>query len=252
MHNPVAEKVSFKAILALLTVAALANAQRFRNVNDLDGYLDRTLPNNRYLKGARGERVKRAVIPLMGRIIAKGGCNPNVCFALDGSGSVGSDDYAAQKEFVELAAVLIGIDKSAHFAAVQYTQTLTEISPLTSEQVSFLNRVTSSRGLGGGTFVAAGLAYCVRQLRRRTEDANKIVLLGDGRNNFGSGIPTGPLRSFLPPRGRGEVCAVGVGRINMAELIKIAGSADRVFQSDDYFSLVDVVDELVAGLCRLY
>ncbi len=187
----------------------------------------------------------------MQKIIAKGGCNPNVCFALDGSGSVSRGEYEKQKEFVELASVLIGVEKTghfpAHFAAVQYGLRLRQISPLTSDQNAFLTRVGRDRALRAPrTFIAGGLAFCVRQLRQRREDANKIVLLGDGRNNFGSGVPRSVLRRF-----KGEVCAVGVGRVNRGALIRITGSRRRVLNPENYDVLADKVDKLVMGLCRL-
>lgn len=235
---------ALKAIFVLFALVSVVHASRWRTTGSYLAYLNKHLPNNRFLKDPD---VKRAIIPLMGKIIFKGGCNPNVCFALDGSGSVNSDDFRAQKEFVELAAALIGVDRSAHFASVQYTRTLHEISPLTNNQDSFLVRVNNARAKGGATFVPAGLAYCVKELYHRREDANKIVLLGDGRNNFGSGSLTGPLRRF-----RGEVCAVGVGNINKHNLIKIAGHPSRVFQADDFFSLAFLIDDLVSGICKLH
>lgn len=232
-----------KATFVLFALVSVVHAAKLSTTKDFEAYLAKKLPNNRFLKDPR---VKRALIPLMGKIIFKGACNPNVCFALDGSGSVSNDDYRRQKEFVELATVLVGVSKDAHFSSVQYSRTLSEISPLTSDQDSFLIRVQASKKKGGVTFIPAGLAYCVKQLLPRNEDANKIVLMGDGRNNFGSGSLTGPLRRY-----KGEVCAVGVGRFNKRNLIKIAGDPSRVLQSDDYFSLAFLMDDLVSGICKL-
>lgn len=236
---------ALKALFALFALFSIAHASKWRATSTgALTYLDKKLINNKLWKNPR---VKRALIPLVGKIIFKGACNPNVCFALDGSGSVSSDDYRAQKEFVEIVSALIGVDKSAHFAAVQYTRTLHEISPLTSNQDSFLIKVNRDQPKGGATFVPAGLAYCVKELLPRREDANKLVLLGDGRNNFGSGRLTAPLRRF-----KGEVCAVGVGNIKKRNLIKIAGHPSRVFQVDDFFSLAFLVEDLVSGICKLH
>ena len=187
------------------------------------------------------------------KVAAKGSCNPNICFALDGSGSISSADYRAQKDFVELVSAIISVDPNAAYAAVQYGLRNVAISDLTSDANAFLLDVDRSHLAGAPrTFIAAGLGFCISELRPRTEDANKIVLLGDGRSNFG-GNPVPVARQFLPPRGTGSICAVGVGFQNTKVLQDIVGGdRNKVLPVDGYFELIDILDVLVSDICNIH
>ena len=182
-------------------------------------------------------------------VTAQGTCNPNVCFALDGSGSVSEGEFEAQRDFVTLVAAIVGADTDAAFAAVQYGLRNIAISSLTNDVDSFLLDVDASElARADRSFIAAGLGFCINELRPRPEDANKIVLIGDGESNFG-GNPIPIARRFRQPRGNGAICAVGIGFRNLRVLRRITGSRSRVLDIDEFFELLDILDQVVFEIC---
>ena len=206
------------------------------------------IPNNGFITPENLLQIRA----IQQQVAAKGSCNPNICFALDGSGSISSADYSAQKDFAQLIAAIISVDPDAAYAAVQYGLRNIAISDLTSDANSFLLDLDGSILAGAPrTFIAAGLGYCINQLRPRIEDANKIILFGDGRSNFG-GNPVSVAQRFLPPRGSGSICAVGIGFQNTAVLQAIVGgNPNRVLQVDEYFELMDILEVIISDICGL-
>lgn len=179
-----------------------------------------------------------------------GGCKPNICFALDGSGSITQKQWRAQKDFVLLAAAVIGVDRSAEFAAVEYGLRLDGISLLTRNVNKFLRKVDRERlNRASATFLASGIAYCHSQLSQRPYDANKMVILGDGRNTFGSN-PVPLAQKFLNS-GNTAICAVGVGYTNTAVLNAITGDPSRVYTTNEWDGVVGVLRQLVIDVCEL-
>lgn len=234
-------------ICLLLLGAAQAMPNRFRARANFGGYLKRKLPRNRF---RHNKRLMQRVEPLMQKIIAKGGCNANVCFLLDGSRYVTDDEYRMQKEFVELSAALIGVSKDAHFAASLLERPrYGAISPLTFDQDAFLARVAGSSRSGGRPKLGGGIRFCVRQMRARREDANKIVLIGDGRGRHTAVPFLRPLRRFF--RRGGAVCAVGVGNVNRNVLQAITRNPAHVLAIDGYIELSEIVENIVAEVCAL-
>lgn len=253
------------ALLALFVLLVRStHGVSFRTSTNFGIYLNKILPRNYYLQGLLGKQVMQRVEPLMQKIVSKGGCNANVCFTLDGSHYVSAEDYRMQKEFVELAAALIGVDKSVHFAATQLTRPpfglisalvnplYGSISPLTLDQDAFLERVAGSSRFGGQPRLRRGIRFCTRQMRGRREDVNKIVMIADGRNRrLYRDRATRPLFRFMSPRQRGSVCAVAVGQVDLNYLAYLTGSAERVLPVDGYIELAGIVEKLVSQVCGL-
>lgn len=185
-------------------------------------------------------------------VIDNGKCNPNVCFAMCGADAISDEDFQRQKEFVELVSAIIGVDTEVEFSAVQYGLRNTAVSGLTRNANQFLARVSRiTLNRAPRTFLAAGVGYCIQQLRKRPGDANKIVILGDGRSNFG-GNPVPIAQQFLPPAGTGSICAVGIGFADISMLEQVVGGhPDRVIAIDDYFQMIDILELVVADVCGL-
>jgi len=229
----------------LLTLATFTSATIISNPAPLQSIL----PHNSLIATPEALLIARG---LRQRVINQGSCNPNLCFALDGSGSITTADYTAQKEFVELIAAIVGVDTDAAFAAVQYGLRNIGISSLTNDVDEFLLDVAASNlASAPRTFIAAGLGWCIQELRARPEDANKIVLLGDGRSNFG-GNPVPIAKKFRKPVGDGAICAVGIGFRDRRVLKRITGSRTRVLAIHDYFELLDILDQVVTEICGLH
>lgn len=184
-------------------------------------------------------------------IIANGGCNANVCFAIDGSGSVGQAGFDAEKQFVFDIVSIINVDEPVEIAATQYGAANSAISPLTFNSADFNVALNGATFLNAGfTQIRGGLLYCFNQLRKRKGDANKIVLLGDGRANLG-GNPV-PIANLFRKRTGGQICAVGVRYQDTQSLLDIVGGdPKKVLTVDDFFELKDIIDELVVQICGL-
>ena len=179
------------------------------------------------------------------------GCNPRVCFALDGSGSISDDDFTAQKNFVLLVASIIAVDPRARFAAVQYGLALSQISPITKKIEEFLLDVNDEEQLNAPTtFIASGLGYCISQLDKQPTAPAKIVLLGDGRSNFG-GDPRPIARNWLFKDPSNTICAVGVGFSSTKLLRRITNSKNRVITVDEWDRVVRIMRRLVEDVCGL-
>ncbi|KAI0561494.1 von Willebrand factor type A [Gracilaria domingensis] len=185
--------------------------------------------------------------------VAEGGCDPNVCFALDGSVSIDEDSFQLQKDFVKLVAGVISLDEQSQFAALQYGITTSIISDLTIDANDFLLKVDAAVQIGASrTFVARGIFGCVLQLLRTPFEANHIVLLGDGEDSdlsrFTSFGSAGIARQFLR-NPNNQISAVAVGFSDTSGLESIVGSPDRVFTVDQWAEVVDVTADLVADVC---
>lgn len=174
----------------------------------------------------------------------------NICFAIDGSGSINRTEFINERNFVLDVTSVIGVDEPVEFAAVQYSTGNSPISPLTPNTAAFTLDINAIKQLGGQSFVTGGVNYCFSQLARRRGEANKIVILGDGRSNIGSSAIT---RADLFRSIGGDVCVVGAGFADDAELLAIAGNdSDRVFEVDsflDVLALEKIVEDLVLGIC---
>lgn len=193
-------------------------------------------------------RASQSLTKKLQQKVRDNGCNVNVCFAIDGSGSVGQRGFNAEKQFVFDIVSIIGVDEPAGLAATQFGAANSAISSLTFNSADFNKRVNAARFLNAGfTQIRGGLLYCFNELRRQTKDANKIVLLTDGRANLG-GDPV-PIADLFR-RTTGDICAVGVAYKNEKQLLDIVGGRARnVLTVDNFFELADILEELVGEVC---
>jgi len=175
-----------------------------------------------------------------------GGCNANVCFAIDGSSSISSAEFENEKNFVLDVASIISRDQPVELAAAQYSTAIVPITRLTPYVAGFDKSVRNAAQIGGASFVVGGVNYCFSQLMRRYGEANQIVILGDGRSNIGSRAVT---RADLFRRMGGSLSAVAAGFADDKELLAIAGG-DRnlIFHVNsfaDVLALHEVIKKLV-------
>ncbi len=179
-----------------------------------------------------------------------GGCNANVCFTVDGSSSISSAEFENEKNFVLDVASIISSDQPVELAAAQYSTSIAPITRLTPYVAGFEESVRNAAQIGGASFVVGGVNYCFSQLMRRYGEANKIVILGDGRSNIGS---TAVRRAELFRRMGGSVSAVAAGFADDKELLAIAGwDRNKVFRVNsfaDVLALHEVIKKLVFRVC---
>ena len=203
------------------------------------------LPKMQLIPDSQAEELRQA-------LIAAGGCNGNICFAIDGSSSIDAHAFTNMKNFVLDATSIMGVDNVVEFSAVQYSTITSRISPLTVDRTTFVKRVKRVTQRGGHTFLTGGLNYCFRELFKRPFDANKIVILGDGNNNIGS---SDVRRANLFRRYGGVVAVVAAGqKANRAKLLRIAGN--NPLNQYEVTSFLDVLglsfnlDDLVLQVCK--
>lgn len=180
-----------------------------------------------------------------------GGCNANVCFAIDGSASISASQFSAAIDFVVSTVALLASDPNSQFAAVQYGTAVTPISVLTNNHVEFSQAVVSANQQFGSSFLIGALNFCMWQLSSARNAVVKIVILGDGQSNPGdSAVKQTDL--FRDAFG-GTVCAVATGNPNRTELLRlVGGDADLVFDSSSFVDIIllaSVVEELVMRIC---
>lgn len=183
------------------------------------------------------------------KVDAAGGCNANVCFAIDGSGNIPAEAFVNEKNFVLDIASLIGVDEVAELSAVQYATGLTAISPLTVDSAAFITSVDGTEQMEGESFMVGGMNYCFSQLYKLSGEALKIVILGDGKSTIGSNTAE---RADLFRSLGGSVSVVGAGDVDSDALNEVADSAAHVFTVEsfmDALALQELVDTLVSFIC---
>lgn len=193
----------------------------------------------------------QAIQILRKRVRENGGCNVNLCFALDGSGSVSPKEFGAAKMIVSLVSRVITVDEKARLSAVQYAAANTAISPLTRNVKEFLQNVDDARRSSEEeSFIGGGILYCADQIRAFPDGSNKLVLLGDGQNTLGFD-PFDRADTFRELGG--EIFAVGIGNVDKSVLRRILkGNVDNLILfdvNDEGKSIVDVVVDAVSGIC---
>eukprot|EP00178_Gracilaria_changii_P009133 TRINITY_DN2699_c0_g2_i1.p1 TRINITY_DN2699_c0_g2~~TRINITY_DN2699_c0_g2_i1.p1 ORF type:complete len:395 (+),score=24.76 TRINITY_DN2699_c0_g2_i1:2051-3235(+) len=185
------------------------------------------------------------------KIKAAGGCNANVCFAIDGSSSISADEFEIEKRFV-LDVVSVLTDNPIEIAAVQFSTSTYPIQALTVDDEKFILEVETTNQVPGASFVTGGINYCFGELVERLGESNKIVLLSDGRSTIGGGAVR---RADGFRELGGDVCVVGAGDQNEQELLDIAGGDDdRYYQADslsDFNTLANHIESVTLSICSV-
>ena len=179
------------------------------------------------------------------------GCDVNLCFALQGDDFITDAQFLDQINFVDLMIAILGTDQSGNYCAVQYGSTTSPISPLTFKKNKFLKTLRRAKRVGGlDTNIAGALGYTGFQLLPRREDANKIILLGDGLESVG----------FRPKRiakrvvkGGIDISAVAVGGASYDALKDIVGGdSNKIVPIGGFFELAEIIVGLVVDVCGYY
>lgn len=226
--------IFFLALIALIVVSADAKPW-FKNP-----LLNKIKPETRpaVLKKLRALRQN----------VRDNGCDVNLCFALQGDDFITDKEFQEQKDFVDLMVAILTTDEPGNYCAVQYGRTTYRISPLTFKKGEFLRKIQQTKKIGGlNTNIAGALAYTGFQLRPRTEDANKIIILGDGLESVGFR----PKRIAKRIRKEGiDISAVAVGGASYPALKEIVGyNKNKVLEIDEFFELAEIVVGLVTDVC---
>ena len=182
-------------------------------------------------------------------------------------------EYSLQINFAETIASIIGVNPSAQFAAIQYGLRNVEISPLTDDVQVFKTLLKSSKSSQASrTFIAAGIGGCAVELRGKPTSIStdlksngthhrmstknglersekKIVLLGDGRGNFG--ISPVQVANKIEEEIGADLFAIGIGFPDVSGLKEIVGKAEKVSSVGQYrdLGMEKIVSDVVSFVC---
>lgn len=178
-------------------------------------------------------------------------CSSNICFALDGSGSVNSTEFGLAKSFIQSVSNQVEIlPGDAQNGAVQFGKVAYLITLLTTDLDKFNQEIESENIIGdSATSVGAGIVTCDAILSLGTASGpNRIVIITDGRNSFG-GNPVANADIFRAGNPANRVTAIGIGNTDPVVLQKIAGPTGGVFTVKEYTRLFSLVGKILAEVC---
>lgn len=184
-------------------------------------------------------------------IVNRGGCKANVCFAIDGSGSMTSRSFKSEKDFVTDVASIISIFEP-RVAATQYSRSNYPITELTTDVNQMVSNVDTTTQKGGSTDISAGINYCGKNFESVLGQANKVITLGDGFDNTGGDAVQAANAIFASG---GSVAVVSAGEnININALLNLTGNnPDLMFTVDNFndrFALIQIIEELSFAICQ--
>lgn len=187
------------------------------------------------------------------RIAESNDCGPNICFAIDGSGSISNAEFQLQKDFVQMVVAILHTDlDKLRVSALQYGDQISPISPRTQDINSFLAKLDkSSVRAFPRSSIGKAITSCSEQLLDYPHEPAIIIVIGDGRDNFGPdavSIST----AFKKSHRNGSISTVATGFANETSLKAIAkaGGGD-LFAIDDFFEIIYLVLEIVEDACGL-
>lgn len=247
--------------LTVLCVTAQPNSVWDEDYDNSE-YFPRSRPKPRSTSRARPRRRKYMMLSperqdrLMQKIQAVGGCNANVCFAIDGSTSISSDEFTNQKHFI-LDVVSVLVDNPVEFAAVQYADGRERISKLTPDDETFIGKVNSTKQMcDPRSHIKGGVNFCFRQLMKRPGEPMKMVILGNARvRNRRVARRTVETTDLFRKNG-GDVTMVAAGaKINQMLMLKLTGGNEKlVLHVDDFLDVLTLemyIERVVEEICSM-
>lgn len=184
------------------------------------------------------------------------GCDPNICFAIDGSKALGKADFELQLQFIAIVTAIVGADERAHFSGVQYGLRNRIIRNIRGNADDFLLDIEDTKWLKAKkSFIGGGVSWCVQQLQNRRGEPSKMVIFGDGRSSYGGlGGALGPAALAADFRSRSPanaVCAVAVGSSRTDLFNEITQDKSLVLTVKDWSKVLDVLRALVRNICEV-
>lgn len=189
------------------------------------------------------------ITAIRAEIEKKGGCKGNVCFAIDGSGSIRPNQYKNQQDFVaDVVRILATFD--TRVAGTQYARKSNPIRALSTDLNGFIDAMYKQKQDRGGTSISSGIKYCGGEVDKRPFEPKKVVVLGDGFQN----VDRNAVMSANTVRSnKGLVSVVAVKGANDKLLLDIAGGDKSLkFETmsfNDRFALGVIIRELTLAIC---
>lgn len=184
------------------------------------------------------------------------GCQPYLCFAIDGSRQLGKD-FELQQQFLAIVSVIVSADERTDFSGVQYGRRNKAIRRLRGDIDGFLLDVERMRWQRSRvSFISGGIAWCANQLAFRRGGAKKIVLFGDSRTSYrnlgGLLSPAALIATFRHQSPDNEVCAVAVGFSPMYRFTNIIGRDPiSILKVTEWSRSLEILPALVRDICSV-
>ena len=174
---------------------------------------------------------------------------------LDASGSVGSENYIKEKEFIKIVASRYELGATSQAAVIVFNKRATNVVPLGSKNtsLSFASAVDNIPYNKGGTRIdlALRLAYDEYFKSKDSNETQKLViLLTDGKqSNSSSYIPIEDTVQLLRSKDA-RIYAVTIGsNIDMSAMKAITEKDDDIFQATEFNDLVKKADSISKTSC---
>lgn len=170
----------------------------------------------------------------------------DIVFVLDESGSIGAENFPAERTFTELMArfLVVSEDFSRLTVITFSNDNVKHIDQIADggNMCGFVQQVNQIPYRTGGTRTKEALQYASSLLRNGRTNANRIiVLISDGQANSGS--EPNYVASVLKSQGI-TIFAVGVAGINKDELEAVATSQKHIYMLRDFAYIKQVNNDL--------
>uniref|UniRef100_A0A8C8RQJ5 Collagen type VI alpha 6 chain n=1 Tax=Pelusios castaneus TaxID=367368 RepID=A0A8C8RQJ5_9SAUR len=175
----------------------------------------------------------------------------DLVFLIDGSGSIGPDDFSRAKNFLEVVVNQLNYDR-IQVGIAQFSDTYRkEISLGAFQRKSELNvQIQKIEQIGGGTEIGAALKRVKkffpsagsRRIRRNVQPI--LLVVTDGVSDDDVAEPAKDLR-----REGVDIYAVGVGEIDHLQLMQIAGASERKYTVHNFDELKTIKKRLANDIC---
>lgn len=191
-----------------------------------------------------------ALVRDLQRRVLEQGCDANICFALDGSGSISEEEFKLSRHFAQDIVSILADRSNARYGGNQFGRTANGIARLTKDRVYFATAMENERFLNSKqSNMGAGIRFCDKSLAGYYLQANKIVVISDGRNRY-IGNPVRSANNFKRREPHGRISSVIVGgHPDYNTLNQI--SDNPVLTVDDYIKLGVIIIDLVKQVCGI-
>lgn len=176
----------------------------------------------------------------------------DLVFVLDGSESVGKDNFVHLQDFVRSTTVQFDINRDlTQVGLVVYSRWPVSVFELDSHASGsgVLKALRDASYLGGKASTGSALlhvhSHSLTVAKGARPGVNKaVVVLADGTGAEDAVVPAQKIRDDGV-----SVFAIGTGVVQRERLLRIAGSEGHIITVSSYEDLKDSVDELVRLLC---
>lgn len=179
------------------------------------------------------------------------GCDPDICFVLDGSRQIGENAFKLQLQFVKIVSAIVGVDDGARFLGVQYGRENRVIRKTRGNVDHFLVDIDRTKWQKARrSSIGAGVAWCSRKLLRLR---SKIVLFGDGKSSYRRNPnPAAIANVFLRSSPTHAMCALAVG-FSHRDLFTdiVGGDPSFVSKVTEWSRVMDILPALVKNICSI-